>query len=105
MTIEHEWKVFIEDVANKLAEFDEVGAKHMRCTLTAEAPSDKQTLEWSKAYVNLQHYAMQFVHVCATQQRMREAFAVSRTMQGLNDLLLEIKSTPPPSEFCKQVQF
>jgi hypothetical protein len=105
MCVEQEWKRFIEDIATKMAEFDVEGATHLRCNLTTEAPPDKQTLEWSKAYVNLQHYAIQFIHVCTTQQRMREAFAVSYTMQGLNDILLEMRREPTSSEFCKQVQF
>lgn len=105
MTIESEWKTFIEDIATKMSEFDEEGAKRMQYELTREVPSDKQSLEWSKAYVNLQHCTMEFIHVCVTQQLMREAFAVSRTMQGLNELLLELRGEPTPSEFCKHVQF
>lgn len=105
LTCEAEWKCFIEDIATKMAVFDEEGAKQLRHDLTTKAPPDKQSLEWSKAYVNLQYYTVEFLHVCTTQQRMREAFIVSRTLQELNDLFLALKDEPTPSEFCKHVQF
>lgn len=106
MEIKQEWEEFITTMSKRMAEFDKRGAEILYADLIKEYPPDKSSLEWSKAYIGLNHSASKFAHVCLEQNRLGEAILVNELMEAMGEALSHIRNQIRiPKEFVKEVKF